>query len=235
MALPDDLAATLPRTYVVLRAFNEGEVICDVINELATVFPNIVVIDDGSTDRTFDLLRELPVHVVTHLVNLGGGAAMQTGITFALTLGAEYVITFDADGQHRVEDALRELREIRKGNCDAVYGSRFLGEDAVAMPWSRKFVLKAGAFFSNLTTRTSLTDAHNGLRTFNRRAASAIDLSQNGMAYASELIAQLARHGMVIHEVPVRITYSEYSLRKGQSSMNFVNILIDLFLGKFLK
>ena len=233
--MADDLTVLLPRTYVVLRAYNEGDVIRGVVDQLTEVFPNVIVVDDGSTDSTPSLLRELPVRVVTHLVNLGGGAAMQTGLTFALALGAEYIVTFDADGQHRIEDALLELREIGKGNCDVVYGSRFLGEDAVGMPWARRIVLKAGACFSNLTTRTTLTDAHNGLRTFNRRAASVVDLAQSGMAYASELVGQLARHRMVIREVPVRVIYTEYSLRKGQSSMNFVNILIDLFLGKFLK
>ena len=160
---------------------------------------------------------------------------MQTGLTYALARGAEYIVTFDSDGQHRVEDALAELREIARIGCDVVFGSRFLGEAAVDMPASREIVLRVGTWFSNLTTGTKMTDAHNGLRTFNRRAAEIVNLSQSGMAYASEMLDQLTRHGMVIHEVPVRILYTEYSLRKGQSSMNFVNILFDLLLRRFFK
>lgn len=199
------------------------------------MFPNVVVVNDGSSDDTAAVLRELPVKIVTHLVNLGAGAAMQTGLTYALRQGAEYILTFDADGQHRIEDALGLLQELCSGNCDVVYGSRFLGQTASHIPKSRKLVLKAAVRFSNFTTGTGLTDAHNGLRGFSRKAASVLDISQSGMAYASEITSQLVQHRMSIHEVPVQIIYTAYSLGKGQSSFNSVNILIDLVVGRFLK
>jgi glycosyltransferase involved in cell wall biosynthesis len=180
------------------------------------------------------VLRGLRVDVVSHAVNLGQGAAIQTGITYGVERGAEYFITFDADGQHRVEDALAALREVHAGGCDVACGSRFLGS-AVNIPLSRKLLLKAAILLSNLTSKVKLTDVHNGLRAFNRRAALCLDLAQSGMAHASEINSLFAHHGMVVHEVPVQINYTAYSLAKGQSSMNAINILIDLLVGRFLK
>ena len=235
MLCPPDLKQALARTYVLVRAYNEGQVIGGVVAGLCEVFPNVVVVNDGSSDDTAAVLRDLPVKIVTHLVNLGAGAAMQTGLTYVLEQGADYILTFDADGQHRVEDAVGLLQKLSTGKCDVVYGSRFLGQAAPHIPKARMLVLKAAVRFSNFTTGTTLTDAHNGLRGFNRKAASILHISQSSMAYASEITSQLAQNRMSIHEIPVQIIYTEYSLAKGQSSFNSVNILIDLLVGKFLK
>lgn len=231
----DDFAGILRKTFVLVRAFNEGQVIGAVVAELCGIFPNVVVIDDASADDTPAILRGLPVSVVTHLVNLGAGAAMQTGLRYILEQDADYIVTFDADGQHRVEDALAALAELSSGNYDVVYGSRFLGQSAVNLPIARRLTLKAAVRLSNWTSGTRLTDAHNGLRAFSRKAASSVTLSQSGMAYASELTNEFVRHGMRIHEIPVKIIYTAYSLGKGQSSFNSMNILIDLLVGRFLK
>ncbi len=236
MEKPDDgFAGVLHKTFVLVRAFNEGPVIGPVVSELCSVFPHVVVIDDASSDDTPAILRGLPVSVVTHLVNLGAGAAMQTGLRYILEQDADYIVTFDADGQHRVEDALAALAELSTGSCDVVYGSRFLGQSAVNLPVARRLILKAAVRLSNWTSGTRFTDAHNGLRAFSRKAASCVTLSQSGMAYASELTSEFVRHGMRIHEIPVKIIYTAYSLGKGQSSFNSMNILIDLLVGRFLK
>jgi glycosyltransferase involved in cell wall biosynthesis len=235
MSVPFDLRPALAKTFVLVRAYNEGQVIGGVVASLCEVFPNVVVVNDGSSDDTATILREFPVRIVSHPVNLGAGAAMQTGLTYSLSHGAEYIVTFDADGQHRIEDALAVLRELYAGKCDVVFGSRFLGQPASGIPRTRRMLLRLAACFSNLTTGTRLTDAHNGLRGFTRKAARPLDITQSGMAYASEITGQLMRHKMIIHEVPVQIIYTEYSLKKGQSSLNSVNILIDLVVGRFLK
>ena len=143
-------------------------------------------------------------------------------------------MTFDADGQHRVEDALAILDALMSTECDVVFGSRFLGR-AENIPFHRKVILKAAIWLSNLTSSTKLTDSHNGLRGFNRRAASVLEITQNGMAYASETLTQLKNAYMRIREIPVTIDYSEYSLGKGQSSLNAVNIVIDLILGRLMR
>jgi polyprenyl-phospho-N-acetylgalactosaminyl synthase len=231
MGEPD---ALLANAFVVVPAYNEARVIGKVVGALCASFPNVVVVNDGSADDTRAVLQEFRVKVVTHPINLGQGAALQTGISYALEQGADYVVTFDADGQHRVEDALAVLREVQSGQCDVACGSRFLGS-ANNIPRMRRLILKAAVVFSNWTTRTRLTDAHNGLRAFSRKAASALEITQNGMAHASEITAQLAAAHMVIHEVPVQVNYTEYSLAKGQSSLNSINILIDLLMGRFMK
>jgi polyprenyl-phospho-N-acetylgalactosaminyl synthase len=235
--MPDQerLRGALERSFVVVRAYNEAQVLGPVIDDLHRAFPNIVLVNDGSTDATAEIARSLPVHLVTHLVNLGAGAAMQTGLTYALNCGADYIVTFDADGQHRVDDAVALLYELASGKCDVVYGSRFLGRPSIGMPATRRCILKAAAWFSRVTTHARLTDAHNGLRGFTRKAAAGLEISQTGMAYASEITSQLVRHGMTIGEIPVEIVYTDYSLAKGQSSLNSVNILLDLVIGRLLK
>lgn len=221
-------------TFVVVPAYNEARVIGDVVRDLLPTFRNVVVVDDGSSDGTAAILKDLSATVVTHHINLGQGAALQTGIKHALERGASCIVTFDADGQHRVEDALAAVQVLGEGGCDVVCGSRFLGT-ASNVPRARKLVLKAAVGLANLTTGTRMTDAHNGLRALSRKAASCLELSQSGMAHASEIISQLRQHKMQIREVPVQIRYTDYSLAKGQSSFNAINILFDLVIGRFLK
>ena len=230
----EEFHKVLSETFVVVPAYNEARVIHEVIKSLSSVFPNIVVVNDGSSDDTAAVLNGLPVTVVKHHINLGQGASLQTGITFALEQGANYIVTFDADGQHRAEDALTALRALSEGDCDVVCGSRFLGMTS-NIPRMRKIVLKAAVGLANLTTGIKMTDAHNGLRALSRTAASCLDIAQSGMAHASEVISQLKRHRMIIREVPVQVRYTEYSLAKGQSSFNSINILVDLVVGRFLK
>jgi polyprenyl-phospho-N-acetylgalactosaminyl synthase len=222
------------RVFVIVRAYNEARVIRDVVRLLCEHFDRVVVVDDGSTDSTTASLRGLKVTLISHCVNLGGGAALQTGITYALSRDAEWILTFDADGQHRVEDALALLDLLRSGSCDVVFGSRFLGA-TINMPKGRALLLFAARWFSNFTSGIHLTDTHNGLRGFNRKAASVINISQNGMAYASEILEQLKKAHVRIREIPVTIVYTEYSRRKGQSSFNAINILIDLFVGRLMR
>ena len=229
-----DPGDVLDAAFVVVPAYNEARVIRDVVEGLATAFPNIVVVNDGSSDDTEEILRGSPAKVITHPLNLGQGAALQTGITFALKRGAAYVVTFDADGQHRVEDAVSAVRLLAAGGCDVVCGSRFL-DTASNVPPMRKFLLKAAVAFANATSGAHMTDVHNGLRALNRKAASCLNISQSGMAHASEIISQLRKHDMAIREIPVRIVYTEYSMTKGQSSLNAINILFDLVIGRFLK
>jgi glycosyltransferase involved in cell wall biosynthesis len=220
--------------FVIVPAYNEESVIFDVVEGLCKLFRHVVVIDDGSTDDTVERLSNTAATLLKHSVNLGQGAALQTGISYALQQGAQYVVTFDADGQHLAKDTISMLQELRKGECDVVVGSRFLGS-TVNMPNSRRWLLKLAILFSNFTTGTRLTDTHNGLRALNRKAAQALNITQNGMAHASEILEEFARAQLVLKEMPVTIQYTEYSLNKGQSAGNAINILIDLVLGRLLK
>lgn len=228
---PDSLATGSgnPDTWVVIPLYNEATVIGDVVSELAPIFDNVVCIDDGSRDGSAVIARAGGAHIVSHPINLGQGAALQTGFEYALERGAEYVVTFDADGQHRVIDALAMLGRARDEDLAIVFGSRFL-DDRTKPGVLKKIVLKTAVWVTNITTRTKLTDAHNGLRVIRRDALSRIKLKQDRMAHGTEIVVRLGRTGLPYAEEPVEVIYTDYSKAKGQSLLNSVNILIDLLI-----
>jgi polyprenyl-phospho-N-acetylgalactosaminyl synthase len=221
-------------TWVVVPALNEAQVIRRSVSELREVFANVVVVDDGSEDSTGNEALAAGAVVIRHPINLGQGATIQTGIEYALSRGAEFLATFDADGQHRVEDLREMLRVLRERKPDIVLGSRFLGR-AEGIGRARRLVLKAALVFTNLTTGVRLTDAHNGLRVMPAATARRLRIRQDGMAHASELVAQIGRLGLAVREVPVTITYSEYSVGKGQRMSNSFRIVLDLLTGWLLR
>jgi polyprenyl-phospho-N-acetylgalactosaminyl synthase len=214
--------------YVVIPAFNEGPVISRVVSEVKRGGYAVVVVDDGSSDATAEEARAAGALVITHPFNLGQGAALQTGIDYAVAERAEVIVTFDADGQHRVSDIARLAEALVEERADFALGSRFLGQ-APNLPPLRRLLLHAATAFTRLTTGLQVTDTHNGLRAMTRRAAAAIRLRQNRMAHASELLSQIAASGLRYVERPVTIEYTAYSLAKGQSLGDAVLILLDLF------
>jgi glycosyltransferase involved in cell wall biosynthesis len=229
----DDIATNDPctnDTWVVIPLYNEEQVIEDVVRQVHTAFAQVVCVDDGSSDRSADVAARAGARVVRHPCNLGQGAALQTGFEYALAdPSMKYVVTFDGDGQHQVADALGMVQRLRAGEADVVFGSRFLDE-RTKPGLAKKLVLRAAIGYTNLTTRTRLTDAHNGLRAIRRPVVERLDLTQNGMAHASELVAQIGASKASYVEHPVHILYSDYSRAKGQSLWNTVNILAELML-----
>lgn len=222
------------RVCVVVAAYREAAVIEQTIATLIRSFPDVVVVDDGSDDATAERACRAGAVVLRHPVNLGQGAALQTGIAYAIEQGAAYVATFDADGQHRPEDLRSMLDVLIAERLDIVLGSRFLG-DTAGLPASRSLVLKAAVLFTRLTTGLRMTDTHNGLRVMTAAAAAQLRLQQNRMAHASEIIETIARLRLAYREVPVTVRYTEYSLRKGQKLSGSVNILVDLVIGWLLR
>ena len=216
------------QVYVVIPAYNEGTVLSRVVSDVRRVGYAVVVVDDGSTDATADRALAAGAAVVKHPFNLGQGAALQTGIDYALAEGAEFVVTFDADGQHRVSDISRLTEALVRERADFALGSRFLGQ-APNLPPLRRLVLQAATLFTRLTTGLQVTDTHNGLRAMTRRGAAVLRLRQNRMAHASECLSQIGASGLRYVEQPVTIEYTAYSLAKGQSLGDGVLILLDLF------
>jgi len=211
--------------------FNEVTSIGAVVADLRGSFTRVVCVDDGSSDGSRQVAAEAGAIVVRHPVNLGQGAALQTGFSYALTVPAvERVITFDADGQHSRTDAERMLAIARAGDVDVVLGSRFLTSADHAIPPLRRLVLRAATRFTRATTGLDLTDTHNGLRVLSRAAVEAMDLTLDGMAHASQLLSQVAAKELTYVEAPVTIAYTEYSLSRGQSNVNALNIAFDLAL-----
>ncbi|MGC5584928.1 glycosyltransferase family 2 protein [Ornithinimicrobium sp. W1679] len=216
--------------WLVIPLFNEASVVGQVVSEAREVFPHVVCVDDASGDASAERAREAGAVVVRHPVNLGQGAALQTGMRYVLeATDAAYLVTFDADGQHRVEDAADMVGRAKEEDLGIVFGSRFL--DGRTRPGLlKKLVLKGAVWLTNQQTGMRLTDAHNGLRVLRRDAATALDLRQNRMAHATEIVLQLGRTGLPWAEHPVHVLYTDYSRRKGQSLINSVNILVDTLL-----
>jgi polyprenyl-phospho-N-acetylgalactosaminyl synthase len=216
--------------WVVVPLYNESTVIAGVLAELLKAFPNVVCVDDGSTDGSGKTARAAGARVLTHPLNLGQGAALQTGISYARERpGARYIVTFDADGQHRVVDAAAMVDTARDHDLAIVFGSRFL--DGRTNPGTlKKWILKTAVWVTNKTTGLRLTDAHNGLRVIRVDAAEKLDLQQDRMAHATEIVLQLGRTKLPWEEFPVELLYTDYSKGKGQSVLNSINILVDLII-----
>jgi polyprenyl-phospho-N-acetylgalactosaminyl synthase len=221
-----------PDVWIVVPAFNEATVIGEVIADVRSVFDHVVVVDDGSSDDTGAIALAAGAHLVRHPVNLGQGAAIQTGVEYARSRpGAEVFVTFDADGQHRVKDVLRMIDRLSAEDVDIVIGTRFAEPEAsTRVPFVKRFVLRTAVLLNPRSRRLGLSDAHNGLRVFNRNVAGRLNITMNGMSHASEFIALIDENHWRVTEEPVEILYTEYSKSKGQPLVNGVNIIFDGWL-----
>lgn len=216
---------------VVVPAFNEERAIGDVVRGLRAHGHRVVVVDDGSSDGTHEEALRAGAVTIRHPVNRGQGAALQTGILHGLRLGARYLVTFDADGQHEAGDIDALLRSLEESGADVALGSRFLGQ-ARDIGRGRRILLRCATVFTNWTSGVRLTDAHNGLRAMTAEAARVIRIRQDGMAHASEIVQQLRAHGLRHVEVPVTVYYTAYSRSKGQSGFAALSVLYNLLVGR---
>lgn len=222
--------------WVIVPTFNEASVVRSVLTDLMTYFPNVVAVDDGSADRSAAEITASGARLVRHSLNLGTGAAIQTGLDFAmLHRKARYFVTFDADGQHSPADAAAMVARLR-GDSDlhVLVGSRFLGGSTGASR-SRLLLLKVAKIFERWTSGIELTDAHNGLRVFSRDFAERLDLKFADFAHASEFLQCVASSKLAYAEHPVEIAYTTYSRAKGQRNINSVNIAMDLWMHQLLR
>ncbi len=213
--------------WIVIPAFNEKTALPNVLPSLSSY--NVVVVDDGSNDGTADASLSGRAHWLRHIINLGQGAALQTGIDYALEQGAEIIVSFDADGQMDPADIPALIAPLVKKEADVALGTRFGAGSSVTIPAARRLILHLGRIFTNLSSGLQLSDTHNGFRAFTRDAAKKIKIKQNRMAHASEIIETIAKEKLRVREVPVSIRYTDYSKAKGQRSWGFLNILWDLF------
>lgn len=220
--------------WVVVAAYNEAEAIGPVVAELVTRGHRVAVVDDGSRDHTSEVARRNGATVLRHPVNRGQGAALQTGIRYALQRGADFIVTFDSDGQHDAQDVDTLIAPLQAGRADVVLGSRFIGTTE-NIPPMRKAILAMAVVFTRVASGARVTDTHNGLRAFTRAAAAKLDIRLDRMAHASEILDQIVRHELRFEEVPVHVRYTDYSRRKGQSSFAALRILADYVLGRWMR
>jgi polyprenyl-phospho-N-acetylgalactosaminyl synthase len=173
--------------------------------------------------------------LLRHKINLGQGAALQTGIDFALKYNPSYIVTFDADGQHSADDIDKLLEPLQNNEADITLGSRFLKPGLHNAATGRKWLIRAARWINYLFSGLFLTDAHNGLRAMTAKAAREFDIRENRMAHATEILLFIRRKKLRYKEVPVTISYTDYSRKKGQSGFNSIRIFFDLALHKLFE
>ncbi|MDQ5938776.1 MAG: polyprenyl-phospho-N-acetylgalactosaminyl synthase [Patescibacteria group bacterium] len=215
------------KVFVVIPSYNEAKHIGAVLASLKNYDYQIVVVDDGSSDETRQIAHSHGVTVLSHAINRGQGAALYTGTLYALSQGADVIVHFDSDGQFLAEEINKVITPIIEGKADIVFGSKFL--QANQIPWLKKFfIIKPAIWLNNLLTGLKLSDVHNGFRALNRLAAEKIEIKQDAMAHASEIVARTKKCNLRFQEVPVTIIYREF----GQGFGGGLKILIDWFIKK---
>ena len=212
---------------VVIAAYNEEKKIKTVVDSVAKYVDLVVVVDDGSKDKTYEMVNNKKAVVLRHCINLGQGAALQTGFDYVKKLNPEVVVTYDADGQFLAEEIPSMVKPILEKKVDVVLGSRFLGK-TINMSPVRKYMLKLGILFTWIFSEIKLTDTHNGFRALSKKALESIKITQNRMAHASEIIDEIKRNNLSYLEMPVTVKYDDYSKQKGQSNLNSVKIFLEL-------
>ncbi len=213
-----------PQVWIVIPAYNEAPMIDRTVKEvLGAGYRNIVVVDDGSTDGTAEKLGDFPegVIVLRHKINRGKGAATKTGIEAAKLLGADIIVTMDADGQHDPRNIPALIEPIVAGRAETVLGSRFLRRPK-DMPTIKIFYNKLGNFLTWALFGLWVTDSQSGLRAYSRHAAELIDTRYDRYEYESEVIHEIRHHNLYYEEVPISIRYTEYSMNK-EHKQNLIN------------
>ncbi len=222
------MEAAIDRCAVIIPAYNEAAIVNEVLMDIRTVFPPVLVLADGSSDDTSVRARSSGASVVRHCINIGQGGAVETGTRYALSRGAEYFLTMDADGQHQVSDALGMLRHLheRRADLDIVLGSRFLDpRSEVSVP--KRLLLRGATLLSRQLHGLDLTDTHNGLRVFGRAVAERLRFNHVDMAHASDIYDLIRKYQFRYEEYPVLVRYTHYSRTKGQPMLNAINIFVD--------
>jgi len=220
------------QVYITIPLYNDAKMILKVIKSLKDKgYNNIVVVDDGSKDNGYDVVKKNTDVIVTkHIINRGQGAALQTAMEIAIEKGAKYIVHFDSDGQHDVKDIDHMLNTLIEGKYDIVLGSRFLQENKI--PLKKRILLKGGIIFTYILSQIWLTDVHNGLRVMTAETAKKLNLQHDRMEHASEILDKIKVLNLKYTEVPVTIHYTKYSMSKGQSISNSINIAFKLISSK---
>ena len=189
-----------------IPAYNEEKNIAKIIVKLQNIASKIIVCNDGSTDLTSEISNKMGAIVINHPKNLGYGAAIKSLFAKARELDADVLITFDADGQHRIEDINKVLEPIKHNNADIVIGSRFL-DKKIKIPAYRKLGINAITKMSNITTKKKITDSQSGFRAYNKKSLQEIIPSDNGMGISTEILIKANKKSLRVIEVPIIILY----------------------------
>lgn len=225
----------MPKRIIVIPAYNEERTVAEVVASAVKVADRVVVVDDGSRDKTSVLARQAGALVVRHAINRGLGAALGTGIETANRLNADAVVTMDADGQHLTADAARIFDRLDKGDVDFVVGSRMKkGDESGNMPIYRVLFNFIGNVLTFVLFGVWVTDSQSGLRGLSQNAVRTIQLRTSGMEVSSEFIKEIKDRHWKFDEIPIKAIYTDYSLSKGQSLFVGVKTAFKLIYRRFI-
>jgi len=191
-----------------LPAYNEEKNIASVITKLKKITDSIIVCDDGSSDMTSEISKNLGAVVISHKKNMGYGAALRTIFQKSVELDSDILVTFDADGQHRIEDINKILRPLENNEADVVIGSRFLDNES-KIPNYRKIGIKVITKVTNASLKKKLTDSQSGFRAYNKQALTQISPSEMGMGISTEILIKASSKGLRIAEIPITVLYHD--------------------------
>jgi len=220
---------------LILPALNEAEVIGKVLQQVKKTIKSlpvkteIIVVNDGSSDKTAAIAKQQRVKVLTHKINRGLGASLGTGLAYAKLVNADYAITMDSDGQHDPDDIIKVLTPLIKDQADVVIGSRLLG-DKQEMPFLRRLNNKAFNLLTLLLFGMTTTDSLSGFRGFSKKAIQKIKLKTERMEVSNEFFTEIKRHQLHFTEVPIRVIYTDYSISKGVKPGNVFAIIFRIIL-----
>lgn len=219
---------------VVVPAFNEAPVISNTLKSLKQTLKqsgkyDILVVDDGSTDNTFQEATRSKVKVLRHKLNRGLGGALGTGLEYARRNDYDLAVTFDADGQHDPKDIVKLAKLIEQDKADLAIGSRTTSKSG-QMPWDRMLINWTSNVVTLLFFGVWTSDSQSGFRAFSKKAINYIEIKTERMEVSSEIFSEVKKHKLRVKEIPIRVIYTDYSRSKGQSNLNAVNVLFKLLL-----
>jgi len=222
---------------IIIPAYNEDRVIKGVIEGIKKEVLHskrdldILIVNDGSNDSTSTVCKNIKgIILISHLINMGSGAATKTGLEYAKKINYQYAVTIDADGQHTTQDLMNVIEKLVDDHYDLVIGSRLLNREG--MPLHRVFGNKLLNLITRLLFGVSVTDSQSGLKSFSRDAIEKIDIRSNGFEFCSEIVWRAKQNNLKIIEIPIKAVYTDYSLQKGQNNINALRIIRNLIRHK---
>jgi len=221
--------------FIVVPAYNEEKTVGHIIEEIASLGYHVILIDDGSRDNTYEIAKKSTVKyphnifIYEHIINRGLGAALKTGMIGALNHGAKYVVTFDADGQHAVEDIAKVCKPLKDGKVDVVIGSRPF-ED---MPGSKNFANTVMNLMTRVFYRINVKDSQSGLRAFTSEVIPKLNILSKGYGVSSEFVREIRRNNLKLAEVTITTIYTPETQAKGTNAKVGIKILLKMIIDIF--